>query len=264
MALIRDFVIQRADGTPIFFLANAVDDIDMGITHVIRGEDLLDSTHRVLALRDALGRRHAPVYAHLPLIVDAATAPSCRSAMVRSRSRSSARRATSPKRSTNYLALQGWAPAGADSGDEIRRERAGRGVRLDHVHARGRGLRPQEARLDERRVDPAARRSTSSSRGVEPDGPRALRRSTTTHERAPRLRSHSRHERAVTLDEIVDGMAFLFVDDADFAIAPDSWEKVVGDRAGRGRCSTRSSSTCAPATGPTTPSTSGPRSRRSG
>src|SRR3954447_7160722 len=36
--LIRDFVIQRADGTPIFFLANAVDDIDMRITHVIRGE----------------------------------------------------------------------------------------------------------------------------------------------------------------------------------------------------------------------------------
>ena len=52
---IRDFVIVRSDGTPIFFLANAVDDLDMGITHVIRGEDLLDTTHRVLALRDALG-----------------------------------------------------------------------------------------------------------------------------------------------------------------------------------------------------------------
>ena len=54
-ALIHDFVIVRSDGAPIFFLANAVDDIDMGITHVIRGEDLIDSTHRVLALRAALG-----------------------------------------------------------------------------------------------------------------------------------------------------------------------------------------------------------------
>ena len=54
-ALIHDFVIVRSDGSPIFFLANAVDDIEMGITHVIRGEDLIDTTHRVLALRAALG-----------------------------------------------------------------------------------------------------------------------------------------------------------------------------------------------------------------
>ena len=48
---ISDFVIVRSDGSPVFFLANAVDDAEMGITHVIRGEDLLDTTHRVLALR---------------------------------------------------------------------------------------------------------------------------------------------------------------------------------------------------------------------
>ena len=70
-SLIHDFVILRSDGTPIFFLANAVDDIDMEITHVIRGEDLLDTTHRVLALRDALGGGPQPVYAHLPLILAA-------------------------------------------------------------------------------------------------------------------------------------------------------------------------------------------------
>ena len=66
---ISDFVIVRSNGTPVFFLANAVDDIDMGITHVLRGEDLIDSTHRVLALRRALGVDDQPVYAHLPLIV---------------------------------------------------------------------------------------------------------------------------------------------------------------------------------------------------
>src|SRR5262245_55070855 len=70
-ALIHDFVIMRSDGSPIFFLANAVDDIDMEITHVIRGEDLLDTTHRVLAIREALGGGPQPVYAHLPLILAA-------------------------------------------------------------------------------------------------------------------------------------------------------------------------------------------------
>ena len=57
MVDIHDFVIVRSDGSPIFFLANAVDDLDMGITHVIRGEDLIDSTHRVLALRRRARRR---------------------------------------------------------------------------------------------------------------------------------------------------------------------------------------------------------------
>ena len=57
---ISDFVIVRSNGTPVFFLANAVDDIDMGITHVLRGEDLIDSTHRVLALRRALGATSSP------------------------------------------------------------------------------------------------------------------------------------------------------------------------------------------------------------
>lgn len=66
---ISDFVIVRSNGTPVFFLANAVDDAEMAITHVLRGEDLLDSTHRVLALRRALDADHLPVYAHLPLIL---------------------------------------------------------------------------------------------------------------------------------------------------------------------------------------------------
>ena len=66
---ISDFVIVRSNGTPVFFLANAVDDLDMDITHVLRGEDLIDSTHRVLALRRALGHDDQPVYAHLPLIL---------------------------------------------------------------------------------------------------------------------------------------------------------------------------------------------------
>jgi glutamyl-tRNA synthetase len=66
---LEDFVIVRSTGHPTFYLANAVDDVDMGITHVIRGEDLLPSTARVLLLRDALGSSEQPVFAHLPLLV---------------------------------------------------------------------------------------------------------------------------------------------------------------------------------------------------
>lgn len=67
---IEDFVIRRGDGSPVFLIANAVDDHDMGITHVIRGEDLLNTTPKVKLLWEALGYGESPVYAHLPLLVN--------------------------------------------------------------------------------------------------------------------------------------------------------------------------------------------------
>lgn len=63
-----DFVVRRADGIIGYQLAVVVDDADMGITDVLRGSDLLDSTPRQLALFEALGWK-APQYAHVPLIV---------------------------------------------------------------------------------------------------------------------------------------------------------------------------------------------------
>jgi glutamyl-tRNA synthetase len=65
---LRDFVILRSDGTPTYLLAAAVDDVEMKMTHVIRGEDLLPSTPRQLEIIAALGAE-PPAYAHLPLIV---------------------------------------------------------------------------------------------------------------------------------------------------------------------------------------------------
>ena len=94
-------MIVRSDGTPVFFLANAVDDLDMGITHVIRGEDLIDSTHRVLALRARARRADAdPMYAHLPLILEADRGQAVEAAR-RGGGRGLPRpRATSPRRSS--------------------------------------------------------------------------------------------------------------------------------------------------------------------
>ena len=64
---IADFVIARSDGSPLYNLSAAVDDHDMGITHVIRGEDHISNTPRQMMVLKALGA-DPPVYAHLPLL----------------------------------------------------------------------------------------------------------------------------------------------------------------------------------------------------
>ena len=65
---IDDFIILRSDGVPTYMLAVVVDDHDMGVTHVIRGDDHLNNTFRQNVLYDALGW-DKPVYAHMPLIL---------------------------------------------------------------------------------------------------------------------------------------------------------------------------------------------------
>lgn len=62
-----DFIIMRSDGTPVYHMAVVVDDHDMGVTHVIRGEDHLSNTPKQILIYQALGWR-VPQYGHLPLI----------------------------------------------------------------------------------------------------------------------------------------------------------------------------------------------------
>ena len=64
-----DFVIQRSDGQPVFHLVNVVDDIEMNITHVIRGEDHVSNTAKHIALFNAFGVK-PPHFAHIPLILN--------------------------------------------------------------------------------------------------------------------------------------------------------------------------------------------------
>ncbi|KIE49325.1 MAG: glutamyl-tRNA synthetase, partial [marine actinobacterium MedAcidi-G2A] len=59
---LEDFVIRRSNGSPVFLVANAVDDADMRISHVIRGEDLLNTTPKVILLWEALGYGMPPQY----------------------------------------------------------------------------------------------------------------------------------------------------------------------------------------------------------
>ncbi len=70
----QDFVIVRSNGTPVFHLANVLDDIEQGITHVIRGDDHIENTYRHIALYKALGAT-VPKFAHLPMIINAQGKP---------------------------------------------------------------------------------------------------------------------------------------------------------------------------------------------
>jgi glutamyl-tRNA synthetase len=104
---LRDFVIARSDGSPVFLLAVAVDDMLMNVTHVVRGDDLLASAPRNAAVIEALGGT-PPAYAHLPQVLGPDSKPL-----------SKRHGATSvaafrdqgflPEALVNYLALLGWA-----------------------------------------------------------------------------------------------------------------------------------------------------------
>ncbi|MGH9119120.1 MAG: glutamate--tRNA ligase [Acidimicrobiales bacterium] len=106
---IEDFVILRSSGIPTFLLANLVDDADMTITHVLRGEEHLNGTPKYVLLGEALGLAHRPVFAHLPILVN------------ERRQKLSKRRddisvadykaqGFLPEAMVNYLALLGWGP----------------------------------------------------------------------------------------------------------------------------------------------------------
>jgi glutamyl-tRNA synthetase len=114
-SLIEDFVILRSNGTPMFLLANVIDDLDSAITHVIRAEEHLPNTPKALLLWDALGGGPPPTFAHVPLLVN------------EKRQKLSKRRdpvalemyrdeGYLPEAMRNFLMLLGWAPPG---GEEI-------------------------------------------------------------------------------------------------------------------------------------------------
>jgi len=67
---LEDFVLLRSNGSPVFLLANALDDADMGITHVIRGEDHVNGTPKYLMILRALGLTEPTAFAHMPLLVN--------------------------------------------------------------------------------------------------------------------------------------------------------------------------------------------------
>ena len=120
---VDDFVMLRSDGTPTYHLASTVDDVDFGITHVVRGEDLLPSTPKHILLTEAMGVA-PPHYAHLSLLLGPDGAKlSKRHGHTSIRAYREAGFLAAAVR--NYLAILGWSPG---SDEEV--------VSLDEMVAR--------------------------------------------------------------------------------------------------------------------------------
>ena len=110
---VDDFVILRSNETPTYHLASTVDDVDYGITHVIRGEDLLSSTPKHVLLTEALDAE-PPSYAHLSLLMG----PDGKKLSKRHGDTAVAAYRNAgylPEALVNYLALLGWNPGEDDT-----------------------------------------------------------------------------------------------------------------------------------------------------
>jgi glutamyl-tRNA synthetase len=105
----EDFVIVRSDGNPVFHLVNVVDDIAMGITHIIRGEDHLSNTSKHVHLYDGFGAT-PPAFAHIPLILKqngpGKMSKRDQGALIEEYQR----RGYLPEALVNFLCLLGWNP----------------------------------------------------------------------------------------------------------------------------------------------------------
>ena len=233
---VPDFALVRATGDPLYTLVNPTDDALMGITHVLRGEDLLSSTPRQMALYDALARigigNGPPRFGHLPIVMGEGNK------RLSKRDRGSGlldyvEGGYLPEGVLNYLALLGWGIAAdrdvftmAEMAEafDIRRVNPNPArfdlKKLDAINAAHMRLLSPEEMTD--RVTPYLQRA-----GLLADPPTADQAGLLA--RAMPLV----HERMNKLTEAVDMLGFLFVDDDRFARDPDDAGKLL-DEAGRG------------------------------
>ena len=125
----KDLVIVRGDGSPVFHLANVCDDLHQGITHIIRGDDHVSNTYRHIPLILSLGGK-VPAYGHLPMIVNQQGKPYSKrdgDAYVGDfRSKGYL-----PETLFNYLTLLGWAPG--DDREKMNRDALIEAFTLDRV-----------------------------------------------------------------------------------------------------------------------------------
>jgi glutamyl-tRNA synthetase len=226
-ANVSDFALTRSDGHPLYLLAAGADDVAMGLTHIVRGEDLVTATPRQLALYTALGypQERWPAFAHLPLIVGADHAPlSKRHGEV---SVAWYRRAGFlPDALANYLAQLGWSPGGD-------REFFGRDVLLSEFDVRRVSRNP--ARFDLRKLE-----------ALNGDWIRSLTDADLTARLEPVLAEAGLaadpatlaaaiplvRERMNRLTEAAELLHFLFVDEPRFAIEETAATKGLGEGSG--------------------------------
>jgi len=230
---VPDYVLVRANGHPLYTLVAPVDDALMEITHVLRGEDLLSSTPRQIALHEALsevgiGSGTVPRFGHLPYVMGQGNKklskrdPEANALGYRDRG-------FLPEGLLNYMALLGWAIA--EDRDVFTLAEMVEAFDISRVN-------PNPARFDLKKceaINAAHLRALSIEDltdrmmpylqaagvlGPEPDdAQRAL-----LAEAAPLV-----HERMTTLDESVDMLGFLFVAEEEFRRDPADVEKLLNE-----------------------------------
>ncbi len=222
---LEDFVIRRSDGSPTFLVANAVDDADMGITHVVRGEDLLNTTPKVMLLWDALDLGDKPDYGHLPLLVN------------EQRKKLSKRRddvslmeflakGYLPEAMVNHLALLGWGPP-----DDVEIRPIGEIIELFKLENVNKGSAFFDiAKLDhingtyirELPVERFVELTEPFVYGVDIDVPWASEAfDPARYERV----AGEVQQRVATLAEAVDFVDWLFVEDVEYDLESKAWNK---------------------------------------
>ena len=213
-AELDDMILLRSDGTPTYMLAVVVDDHDMGVTHVIRGDDHLNNAFRQLGIYRSMGWEE-PVYAHIPLIhgADGAKLSKRHGALGVDAYRDEM--GLLPEAVVNYLLRLGWG-----HGDEeiISRDRA---VELFDLAGVGRS----PARFDIKKLENLNGhyiREADDARLADLVAPRVEKlvgRDVSEAEKTVLCQAMaSLKPRAKTLDEIADGALFLF---AQRPLAPD-------------------------------------------
>ena len=220
---VPDFVLVRANGHPLYTLVNPVDDALMEITHVLRGEDLLSSTPRQVALYEALAELGvgigAPRFGHLPIVMGEGNK------RLSKRDRGSGlteyiERGFLPEGILNYLALLGWGIA--DDRDVFTMEEMAEAFDIRRVN-------PNPARFDHKKceaINAAHLRALTVEDLAERMVPYLQRAEVLADEVTPDQRALLAraaplvHERMTTLGESVDMLGFLFLDDASFERDP--------------------------------------------
>ncbi len=219
---VQDFVIVRANGQPLYTLTNPTDDALMGVTHVLRGEDLLSSTPRQIALYEAfaqigVGNGSTPEFAHLPYVTGAGNRKLSKrdpeSNLLGYRDQGFL-----PEGLLNYLALLGWSIA--DDRDVFTLDELVEAFEIGRVN-------PNPARFDLQKceaingshmrllpVDEVRDRLVPylQSAGLVGD-PLTAEQATLLDAAVPLV-----NERMALLTEGVDMLRFLFVSDDDFVI----------------------------------------------
>jgi glutamyl-tRNA synthetase len=225
---VPDFVLARADGSPLYTLAVAVDDVEMKMTHVVRGEDLLSSTPRQIAVYRAMGVAEAdfPLFAHLPYVLGTdGQRLSKRNGVVSVNWYR--QEGFLPEAVCNYLALLGWSPGENRESFTLAEMAAGFDLARVNKNAAQFDVKKLEAINGDkiRALDPAdfaARLLPFLLRdGLVADPPTDAQRAL-VGAAAPLVQT-----RVSRLTEAAGLLAFLFVPEDEFTVKPEDAAKVL-------------------------------------